>query len=944
MMKLTQLAVFVLALSLSVDQVAAVEFTTEIKPILEANCLRCHNDNNAKGDLSLSSFASANAFGAELFRRDQPEDSLLLAVITSADGEPPEMPKESTPLSTEERQRLQSWLSQRSPWPENVTLQEPAKADESWWAYQALDHDSTQPKTIDDFIDAKLNEAGLKRRPMADRRTLIRRATYDLTGLPPSPEEVHVFVADPDPRAYERLIERLLASPHYGERWGRHWLDVTRFGESLGYERNVIVNDLWPFRDYVIDSINADKPFDQFIREHIAGDVISPDKPEVVIGSAFLVAGPWDDVGNQDAVQAAQIRANTLDEIIRASSEAFLGLTVGCARCHNHKFDPIQQSDYYQLYATFAGIRHGSRPWATPAQKQARADRLAPLQQNKDKFEEAIRIHEAAILKRAELDNTRYEAAWTRPPSSRTGTEERFGPLTAKYIRLVSEGQDRNPKNRSNFNIDEFEVWSTDTPPINVALATNGAKAHGSSRTIEDFADAYNAQLAIDGEFGARYIATGGNLTIELPSQTSIDRVFFSSARTEPVPDLGKFTFVGEYRIEVSTDGKDWTKVADSSDRQPTNDELRKHRLLNLAATAEDQAELKRLRSELSSVNREIRSIPALPTAYIGDRKASDGMGPYHVFQGGNPQRKGSPIVPASLTTLRNLVPNYQLSEEAPEHRRRLALAEWITNSANALTLRVLANRIWHYHFGTGIVDTPSDFGYMGGRPSHPELLDYLANKLRDNGWRLKPLHKEIMLSATYQQASTWSREAVEKDGHSRLLWRFPPRRLSAEEIRDTMLHVTGSLHVKMGGPGFRLYKFMQDNVSTYDPLDEHPSSTYRRAVYHQNARASVVDLMTDFDLPDCAFSTPRRAQTTSPLQALTLLNHSFTLDMADALAERLKPLASSEKQIESAFQLVFQRPATPTEAKASTAIIEKHGLSALCRALFNTNELIYLD
>ena len=243
--------------------------------------------------------------------------------------------------------------------------------------------------TIDELIRAKLAEKELTLNPPADRRTLIRRATYDLIGLPPTPQEVKAFVNDPDPKAYEKLIDRLLASPHYGERWGRHWLDVVRFGESIGYERNVIVNDIWPFRDYVIRSINEDKPFDQFIREHVAGDVFGKDDPDVAVGSAFLVAGPYDDVGNQDPVQAAQIRANTLDEIISATGEAFLGMTLGCARCHDHKFDPITQEDYYGLYATFSGVRHGSVPLATPEQHRREPQKLKPLNEEKAELEKA---------------------------------------------------------------------------------------------------------------------------------------------------------------------------------------------------------------------------------------------------------------------------------------------------------------------------------------------------------------------------------------------------------------------------------------------------------------------------------------------------------------------------------------------------------------------------
>jgi len=302
---------------------------------------------------------------------------------------------------------------------------------------------------------------------------------------------------------------------------------------------------------------------------------------------------------------------------------------------------------------------------------------------------------------------------------------------------------------------------------------------------------------------------------------------------------------------------------------------------------------------------------------------------------------RGEAVFPASLDVLAQVAQPYELAPDAPEGERRLALAKWIVRGDNPLTPRVLANRVWHYHFGAGIVDTPSDFGFLGSRPTHPELLDYLARRLVAQGWRLKPLHREILLSETYQQSAAYRTEAARQDKDARLLWRFPPRRLGAEEIRDTLLAVAGKLRLEpMGGPGFRLYKFTQNNVSTYFPLDRHGPETYRRAVYHQNARASGVDLLGDFDLPDIAFAAPKRANTTTPLQALTLLNHSFTLDMARFLAGRL----GEEDPVGRAYAIAFQRQAAPGERAAAARLLGAHGREALCRALLNANELVYLE
>lgn len=918
---------------------AQVDFRRDIQPVLESKCLSCHNPNNAKGDLSLAQ--RGQLIEKSLIEPGSATESeLYLAVISDDDDERPYMPKKGDPLTDEETRLLKEWIDTGADWPEDVTLREASRADRSWWAYQPL----TRPRhdSIDAYIRERLTDAGLEMNPPADRRVLIRRATYDLTGLLPTPAEVEAFLQDKAPDAFAKVVDRLLESPRYGEHWGRHWLDVVRFGESNGFERNVLINNLWPFRDYVIRSVNSDKPFDEFIREHIAGDVLQPDNPGSVVGSAFLVAGPYDDVGNQDAAAAAQIRANTLDEIINATSQAFLGMTVGCARCHDHKFDPIKQEDYYRLYATFSAVRHGSAPLATPQQVQSRAKQLGPLQGKKSDLEKQLRAIDERILARATAKIQDFQALWSRPRVDRTGTEERFDPVEARFVRFRCLAADNNPAART-FTLDEFEIWNTNAPARNVALAAAGAKASGAARRIEDFDGAYSADLAIDGETGARFISAADSLTIELAEATLINRVVFSSAKGEEIPQHGKFRFVADYIIEVSTDGEAWSEVASGRDRQPVSEQHKRHRLLVAETTAQDRKDRQQLRAQLAAVNAEIAKVPPLEQVWIGTRSAGDATGPFHVFVGGNPQKRGATITAGSLSTLAMVTPTFELAAGDPESVRRQRLAEWITHPDNPLTPRVLANRLWHYHFGTGIVDTPNDFGYMGGRPTHPELLDYLAGQLQDHGWKLKPLHRLMMLSDTYQQSSAYRQTAAAQDGGSRLLWRFPPRRLSAEEIRDTLLSVAGKLDTTMGGPGFRLYHFMQDNVCTYEPLDRHGPGTYRRAVYHQNARASVVDLMTEYDQPDCAFSAPRRAQTTTPLQALTMLNHTFTVDMAAALAERVGP-GEPEEQSTKLFRLAYQRLPDAEERSRVAAAIRRTGLSSVCRAILNSSELIYVD
>lgn len=742
-------------------------------------------------------------------------------------------------------------------------------AGETWWSFKPLA--TVEPPSsaglpqawgenpIDRFVFARLAANGLDPNGPADRLTYIRRVTFDLIGLPPTPEEVDAFVGDKEPGAYERLVDRLLASPHYGEQWGRHWLDVVRFGESNGFERNVLINTLWPFRDYVIRSFNEDKPFDQFIVEHLAGDVVGGDDAGRAIGTAFLVCGPYDNVGNQDAAAAAQIRADTIDEMIRATSEAMLGLTIGCARCHDHKFDPVSTRDYYGLYATFAGTFHGERPMPVLKPK--------PAPQGK------------------------------RPAVNARQNTEKFAPVEARYVRFTV-----TKTNKYEPCLDELEVYETGTSK-NVA---RGAAATSSG----DYQGNPKHQLVHinDGKYGnpRSWISNTrgtGWVELALPEPVTIDRIVWGRDRQGRYDDR----LAIEYRIEVAAERGQWRTVASSADRTPFSTQ---------------------------------------PANKWWAGQFRPAPGPFHVFRRGSPQQKGEAVTPASMPALSQAAKGYTLDGKTPEAQRRLALAKWIVADDNPLTPRVLVNRLWHYHFGVGIVDTPSDFGKMGGRPTHPALLDWLAARVRADGWRLKPLHRLIVLSQTYRQSSAYRAEAAKKDGAARLLWRYPPRRLTGEQVRDAMLVAAGKLDTRMGGPGFRLYEYQQDNVATYVPLATHPPSTYRRAVYHQNARAQHVDVLTDFDCPDPAMADPRRTSTTTPMQALTLMNHAFAADMAEALADRLRREVNfgPPSQVGRAFMVAFARPPTAEETAAAVRLVEEHGLRALCRALFNANEFVYVD
>ena len=938
----------------------AVNFERDIRPLLHARCIECHGPEKQKGGLRLDTKTAAMKGGASgpAIVPNKSADSELIRRVVSSDSAD-RMPAKGEPLSPREIALLRAWIDAGATWPETETSAsgEAKRADKaSWWSLQPLANvmppaPANLPaewasSPIDRFIFAKLAERGLKPNPPADRRSMIRRVTYDLTGLPPSPEEVEAFVNDADPQAYEKLVDRLLASPRYGEQWGRHWLDVVRFGESNGFERNVLINNVWPYRDYVIRSFNDDKPFNRFFVEQLAGDVVGKGDPEVEVGTAFLVCGPYDDVGNQDEAQRKVIRANTLDDLIAATSNTFLGLTVNCARCHNHKFDPIPTEDYYRLRAAFEGVTHAERVLASDEQRKAYAEKAGPLEKRRTELTREKDAIEKAIAARA-LQRAAEHANYPLPAATRQFNEHRFAPVSARYLKFKILGTSDRPQSGRSARIDEFEAW---TATENVALASHGTKAEGAtSARAEDIAggSTYGVDLVNDGRFGERwFVGNPPELTLTFPRAETIQRIVFSQDRTAAPdnPGVGIGPFVTEYQALISNDGKQWQVIADSRDRKPFNEAHTIARFSPEVASEDEKLRLQTLTAELAQLNQQISAIPPLPLVWAG--KFEQPKETTYVHKGGDPQRHGADVVPASLAVLDQVTKPYALSADAADTERRLSLANWIVSDANPLTARVLANRVWHYHFGTGIVDTPSDFGYLGGKPSHPELLDWLARRLQQLGWRLKPLHREILLSQTYRQSSDAREDAAKLDAGARLLWRFPARRLSAEEIRDSILAVTGKLDLKMGGPGFRLYRYLQDNVATYIPLDQHGPETYRRAVYHQNARASLLDGLTDFDLPDSAYSAPSRISTTSPLQALTLLNHRFTLDMSTALAERVQREVPNDQaaQVRRAFALAFQRQSTVEEQQAALKLIASHGWRAFCRALLNANELIYLN
>ena len=568
---------------------------------------------------------------------------------------------------------------------------------------------------------------------------------------------------------------------------------------------------------------------------------------------------------------------------------------------------------------------------------------MKPLEAERGKITASLAAIEKAFQERIAQELKNRPVKITKPLVTPTGIKEKLPDKPISQIRLTIYNSNQNPDSAGGVRIQELEIFSKSPNATNVALA---AKIDAASRKPGDFGDAYAPQLMIDGKFGAAWISPIGQpvITLTLDKPQIVDKVIFSTDKTSSIKGSNGYNqTVGDYILEVSTDGQKWELVADSSRERPAPSEAHEQaRRRRLGYNPAESAEKLRLNSEIAKIDQRIAAIPNYPSVWAG----SFAQPPANTYLqvGGDPQRKGPEIAPGSLSYLKLTAPIFNLPADAPESQRRKALAEWIASPENALTWRVLANRIWHLHFGTGLVDTPSDFGYMGGRPSHPELLDWLARRLIEHGGRWKPLHRDIVLSQTYRQSSSANSKALAHDAQSRLLWRYPPRRLEGEQIRDSMMLVAGVLNETRGGPGFRLYQYLQDNVSTYISLDDPGPETWRRTIYHQSPRAAKVDYLSDFDCPDNAFSAPSRSITTTPLQSMTQWNHRFTMRMAEKLIERVKPIADPKARVADLFEIVLQRAPTEQESQESAGLAATAGWENLARVLINCNEFLYLE
>jgi mono/diheme cytochrome c family protein len=894
--------------------VADADFDRDVKPVLANRCLACHGPDKQKGGLRLDRPADALAGGdsGAAIVPSEPTRSPLLKRITSDD--PAErMPPKGDRLTAAEVAAITRWVGQGAKWPAA-----PAATADHWSSKPVVR--PTIPTArgpvrnpVDSFIIARLGAAGLTLSPEADRRTLIRRLKFDLLGLPPTPEEVGAFEADRSPDAYEKLVERYLASPHFGERWAQHWLDVVRFAESHGFEMNWERPGAWPYRDYVIRAFNADVPYDRFVREQLAGDVLGADE-----ATGFLVAGAWDQVKSPDPVLTAQQRADELHDMVGTTGSAFLGLTVGCARCHNHKFDPVSQIDYYRMKAVFAGVQHGERPW----KQSERAAELAAARAELSKVETSLaRLEPLADPKASSPRRTAV--------NSRLNVD-RFAPVKAAAVRFVAL-----TANQYEPCLDELEFFAPDGKKVDTTgtrLRSSGDYPNAAIHKLEHLTDGRygNGRSWISNEVGR------GWAEVEFKQPVEINRVLWGRDRE------GKYTdrTPTRYRIDVWTPAFQWLTVASSDDRLPLGTAAAYPPALG-RSDRDAWQQLTRTRRELE---RKLADLERAGMVYAGRFTAPE---PTFRLHRGDPMQ---PREPVSAGVLASVGPRLDIPASATDPQCRLAFAKWVTDPAHPLTARVIVNRLWQYHFGTGLVDTPSDFGRNGGKPTHPELLDWLASELvrpaAGSPWSLKHVHRLIVTSATYRQASAASPSGVARDAQARLLWRYPPRRLEAEVIRDSILFASGKLDLKMGGPGFSAFEPNTNYVRVYKPKEAFGPADFRRMVYMHKARMQADGTFGAFDCPDGGQVAPRRNASTTPLQALNLLNSAFMLQQAGFLAGRIEREAGEgvADRVGRAFRLAFQRLPSRKEQAAAVKLVEAHGLAALCRAVLNANEFLYVD
>jgi hypothetical protein len=974
----------------------ADEFRGQVAPLLVRHCLECHNGSDRKGGLDLTTAAGAMQGGdsGAAIAPGRPDESLLWQRVSAG-----EMPPKK-PLDDADRETLRAWIAAGAVWdggdidPYEFTTE--TRAGYDWWSLRPIERpappavEGDWPRNdIDCFVLSELQAHNLHPSPEADRAMLIRRLSFDLLGLPPTPEEVAAFLADERPDAYEHLVDRLLESPHYGERWARHWLDIVRFGESQGFERDKLRNNAWPYRDWVIAALNDDLPYDEFTRLQLAGDVLRPDDPLAVAATGFLTAGAYDEVGQtqQSLAMRAVVREDELEDIAAVVGQTFLGLTVNCARCHDHKFDPVRQREYYQLTAALAGVRHGERERLSDAGRAAlqphiaeldaeiaaiavrRQELVAPVRERLLAGDRRTIAPPPTPIARWEFDNDLNDSVGGLHGTAHGGARLEDG-------RLLLDGGESHVATaplRSILGAKTLEAW--------VALPDLTQQGGGviSVQTLDGgtfdaivFGERDGGQwMAGSNGFVRTQSFSGPVETVAAPGLVHVAIVYQADGQIigyrngvaygQPYRSSGLQRFAAEQsqlvfgmRHGPPGGNKMLTGAIDRAalyDRALTAEEIAASAGVAPASVSEDV-----VLSELTlEARRQYAGLTRSLSVLEARRRLLAGGSTYlnvpsqpevrHVLARGNPQQPGDIVHPAGVAAVGGAA-DFQLPPDAPEAERRARLADWITDPANPLAARVMVNRLWQYHFGQGLVSTPNDFGFNGGRPTHPALLDWLAAEFLARGWRLKDMHRLIVTSAAYRQSSRFDASAAAIDADNRWLWRKSPVRLEAEPLRDAVLAVAGELNPTLGGPGYQDFHTFSFNSQFYELIDPVGWAYNRRSIYRTLVRSGTNPLLDVLDCPDPSTTAPKRAVTTTPLQALALLNDSIILRMADAFAARLMHEAGDDPaaQLRRAYLVAFARPVTPDELALAEPFIRDHGLPAYCRVLFNSNEFLYID
>ena len=979
-----------------------IDFARDIQPIFQRACLDCHNLEKEKGGLRLDdrSLALRGGDDGPAIVPGKSGASLLIKLVTGED-EDRLMPPKDKRLSAAEIQLLRDWIDQGASWPESSGSGNVSKLDH-WSLLPPQPHATPQvsdpdwrQNPIDAFILKKLKQNDLSPSQPTDRATLIRRMSYGVTGLPPTPAEVASFVNDRSPNAIRKLVDRLLDSPRYGERWARHWLDVARYCESQGFERDKIKQHAWRYRDYVIKSLNDDKPYDRFVREQIAGDVLPGLTSDRIVATGFLVAGAYDEVGlnQQSKIMRAGAREEALEDIVGTVGQTFLGLTVNCGRCHSHKHDPISQEDYYRLKAVFEGVHPGDRDALTPAQLKVKADekrrleeRMARLSSQRSKLENAARRRLLAKTDkpwakdlptptlRWNFESDAHEATGAMQGTLRDGAKIERG-------RLVLNGKgayvQTTPLPRT-IGARTFEAWVT-IADLNsrgggvITLERNDKSAFDSIvygerkpkqwiagsnafRRTRDLTDAPNENAAKDQLIHVAIVyASDGTIAVfrngaphdkpYKPAGTESDLktytqdesfVMFGKRHTSG----GRPFFHGE--IEEARIYDRALAAKEVSHSFNAGVQSIPHEALLAEMTPAERRQHAQLERETVIARQQLAQASKRPKVFAAVTRHP---GPTHRLARGDAAKPREIVAPGALSAIAKPAGSLGLKPDSPEAERRAALARWIAAPDNPLTARVMVNRVWQWHFGTGIVDTPNDFGAAGGAPSHQKLLDRLAVDFVANGWSLKWLHRQVLLSRTYRQSSGHNEVAEKIDADNRLLWRFSPRRLEAEAVRDTLLALSGRISFQMEGPGYMPWNVRIDNTHFYTWEDKLGADFNRRTVYRIGVQSARDPLLDSLDCPDLSTRTPVRASTTTPIQALSLMNNSFVQRHANHFAERVGRAHPNdpEKQVKRAYDLAYARPPSTSELNRAVLSVKQHGLKTLCWAIFNSNELVYL-